>query len=567
MDLRAVDAVVVGLGWSGAIFAKELAEAGLQVVALERGPWRDTIPDFVAGRSHDEIAWGLRRGLMQDLSRQTVTFRHSPQDRALPQRWPGPFQGAEGVGGSGVTWGGQACRMLPADFRMHSGSVRRYGRRAVPSDSVVQDWPVSYDDLEPFYDRFEFVCGVSGRAGNIGGHIILGGNPHEGPRSRDYPNPPGEPTLAMTLFAGAASDLGHHPFPLPCANPSRPTINSYGLTLEACTRCGYCEGYGCEAQAKASPQVALLPSLLGLPNFELRTRTQVLEIELDSTGRRAVAVIYGDAGGRRWRQPAEMVVLAAGGLDNVHLLLVSGVGGGGLVGRNFSRQTAATVHLFFGDRAFHPAIGAGGLGMAIDDRNGDNFDHTGLDYIGGGIIAALSPGAPPIAHHPLPPNSPRWGSGWKRAVKYWYGRTMTMSVTAAGLADLDTALDLDPTYTDAWGRKLLRLTCRANDNDTKASAALLDEALRIGRALRPSHITHSTRPGHASGGAIMGDDPRTSVVNRYLQSWEVGNLFVTGRSAFPTGGACDPTLTVGALAYWSAAHVVARYLGTPGPLV
>ena len=390
-QLQPVDAVIIGLGWSGAIFAKELAEAGLNVVALERGPWRDTIPDFVAGRSHDEMAWGIRRGMMQDLSKQSVTFRQSALDPALPQRWPGIFQGAEGVGGSGVGGGGRAWRMLPSDFRMRSGNILRYGHRAIPEDCTLRDWPISYEDLEPFYDRFEYVCGVSGKAGNLGGEIVPGGNPYEGPRQRDYPNSPHDSTLAMTLFAGSARALGHTPFPQPNANCPLPTVNSYGLTLGGCIRCGYCEGYGCETGAKASPQSALLPTLVNLPNFQLRTRSRVLEIQLDSTRRKAVAVTYANPYGRRCRQETGLVILAAGGLDNVHLLLVSGIGRpyepeseSGAVGLNFSRQTSSKTHLFFGGGTFQSAVGAGGLAMAIDDCNGDNFDHTGLDFIGGG---------------------------------------------------------------------------------------------------------------------------------------------------------------------------------------
>src|SRR5262249_4278351 len=147
-------------------------------------------------------------------------------------------------------------------------------------------------------DRFEYLCGISGRAGNIRGAIQPGGNPFEGPRGRDYPNPPLKTSAATTLFAQAAAALGKHPFPCPAANLSRAYTNPEGQDLNACIICGFCERFGCAMGARAAPQTTVLPALLRNPNFELRSQAQVTRILLDSTGKRAVGVSYLDAEGR-----------------------------------------------------------------------------------------------------------------------------------------------------------------------------------------------------------------------------------------------------------------------------
>jgi Choline dehydrogenase and related flavoproteins len=581
--MRPADAVIVGMGWTGAIFAKELTDAGLSVVALERGGPRG-LEDFQPGRVHDELAYAMRHRLMQDVSRQTVTFRNSVREVALPMRRLGSFLPGEGVGGAGVHWNGQHWRFLVSDFNLRSHVVERYGAEVLPEDMTIQDWPVSYHDLEPHYDRFEQVCGTSGKAGNINGQAAAGGNPFEGPRSRDYPNPPMKPQLSMQMFDRAAAGLGLHPFPQPSSNATRAFVNAYGVQMGSCTYCGFCERFGCEVGAKASPVASVLPALAGQPEFELRPHAQVLKVNLDSSRTRATGVTYADALGREVEQPAEMVVLAAFGLNNVHLLLLSGIGepydpatGRGAVGRSYAYQITSTVDLFFRDRIFNPFMGSGAIGQVVDDFNGDNFDHSGLGFIGGGYIIAGHTGGRPIQYRPVPDGTPPWGTEWKRAVRQWYGRSMSIGTHGAVTSHRGNYLDLDPTYTDSWGRPLLRMTFDFHDNEMRMADFLTDQAERIGRALNPAHMAvkppvrpYSVVPyqtTHNTGGAIMGDDPRTSVVNRYLQSWDVPNVFVPGASAFPQNAGYNPTGTVGALVYWAVEAIKRDYLKSPGPLV
>src|ERR1700733_14045773 len=210
--LKDVDAVTVGLGWTGAIMARELTKAGLNVVSLERGPDRIPGEDFILPSVRDEVRYAQRLELMVDNSIDTITFRNFGNERALPIRRIGAFLPGEGVGGSGIHWGALHWRNLPSDFRIRSAITERYGAKAIPDDMTIQDWPVSYDEIEPFYDKFDKICGVSGKAGNVGGKKIDGGNIFEGPRANEYPNAPIKSGNAALMYSAAAKSLGYHPF-------------------------------------------------------------------------------------------------------------------------------------------------------------------------------------------------------------------------------------------------------------------------------------------------------------------------------------------------------------------
>src|SRR5215472_16514703 len=198
--LKETDAVVVSMGFTGAILSRELTRAGLNVVGLERGADRNPADEFMLTRLRDELRYVVRLELMQDNSIDTITFRNAPEELALPIRRFGAFLPGEGVGGTGIHWGALHWRFLPTDFRIRSALTERYGANAIPADMTIADWPVSYDELELHYDRFDKICGVSGQAGNLRGKIIPGGNPFEGPRSDDYPNKPIKTGLGPGMF-------------------------------------------------------------------------------------------------------------------------------------------------------------------------------------------------------------------------------------------------------------------------------------------------------------------------------------------------------------------------------
>jgi gluconate 2-dehydrogenase alpha chain len=581
--LASVDVLLIGFGWTGAILGQELTEAGVKVLALERGQWRDTSTDFAPTFAQDELRYYWRHALFQPPAHATLTIRNNVSQTALPMRRLGSFLPGINVGGAGVHWNGQTWRFLPTDFVARTHNLQRYGKNAIAQDMTIQDWGVTYQELEPHYDRFEYLCGISGRAGNLKGQIQDGGNPFEGPRQREYPNPPMDMTLPPTLFAEAARSLGHKPFPQPSANMSRAYTNPLGVQLGPCTYCGFCEKFGCGNYSKASAQTTILPVLMRKPNFELRTEAEVTKINLDSTGKRAVSVTYVDAAGREFEQPADLIILTAYILHNVRLLLLSKIGkpydpatGDGVIGKNYAYQITSSVTVFFDDKILNPFIGAGSHGMVVDDYNGDNFDHSGLGFIGGGYIANIQTGARPIETHPVPDGTPKWGSQWKKAVAQNYLRSMSLATHGSVMSHRGNYLDLDPTYRDVYGRPLMRLTFDFTDNEHRMSDYITDRLTEIAKAMKPRDIKVNKRKGswdvvpyqttHNTGGAIMGTDPKTSAVNRYLQSWDVTNLFVVGANAFPQNPGYNPTGTVAALAYWCADAIRNRYLKSPGLL-
>ncbi|GAA4326620.1 GMC family oxidoreductase [Pigmentiphaga soli] len=581
---KPVDIVIVGAGVAGTIIAKELLDAGLQVLQLERGRMVDPNEDFAMPFAHDELKFTVHSDLGQDLSRETVTFRNTIDEIALPMRQMGSFKPAECVGGAGILWNGQTWRFLPWDFEVRSRAEQRYGAGCLPEDCTSQDWGLTYQELEPHYERFEQVYGVGGKAGNLNGAIVPGGNPFEGPRASEYPNPPTRPTLSGALFTEAAQSLGYTPFTTPSAAMTRDYVNPYGMSLNRCVKGGFCSQFGCANGAKASPLTTVLPALLRHRHYELRPHSNVVRINLDPSGTRATGVTYLDATAKLVEQPAELVILCSYTLNNTRLMLLSGIGqpydpvsGTGVIGKNYSYQPVGTVNLFFEDRSFNRFMGGGAQAQVIDDFNGDNFDHTGLGFIGGAYISANNGGALPIRSRPVPEGTPRWGRAWKKAVSRYYDRSFTINAHGGCQSYRGNYLDLDPTYKDAFGLPLLRMTFDWRDNERKMSAYTTARAAEIARAIGPDHLKASPVKGkysnvhyentHNNGGVIVGGDPRSSALNKYLQSWDVPNVFVVGASAFPQNSANNPTGTVGALAYWTAEAITTLYLDRQDALV
>jgi gluconate 2-dehydrogenase alpha chain len=321
------------------------------------------------------------------------------------------------------------------------------------------------------------------------------------------------------------------------------------------------------------------------PNFTLRTESEVLKVETTADGRHATGVTYVNSAGEEFFQPAEIVVLSAYVLQNVRLMLLSKIGkpydpksGTGVVGKNYAYQTMGSVNVFFEEKIMNPFIGAGALATVVDEFNGDNFDHSGLGFIGGGYIAQMHTGGRPIEMIYTPPDTPKWGAEWKMAAAKNYLRAVNLSCHGSVMAHRGNYLDLDPTYRDSFGRPMLRMTFDFTDNELKMSRHLVDKAAEIGLAMEGvSTVKRNYRTGswsvvpyqttHNTGGTIMGDNPTNSVVNKYSQSWDVPNLFVTGAGAFPQNAGYNPTGTVAALSYLAADGIKSQYLKKAGPLV
>jgi gluconate 2-dehydrogenase alpha chain len=369
---------------------------------------------------------------------------------------------------------------------------------------------------------------------------------------------------------------------------SRAYVNPLGVRLGPCTYCGFCEWFGCGNYSKASPQTTILPILVRKPNFSARDQCEVTRINTDASGKRATGVTFVDTSGEEWEQPAELVILAAYTIFNVQLLFLSGIGqpydpvaNRGVIGRNFTHQTISDVVSFF-DKSkfvFNPFIASGAIGMCIDEFNGDNFDHGPYGFVGGGYMGQVQTNGRPIETTPVPPGTPRWGAQWKTAVRDNYQSSLKPGTGVHGsmYSYRDVYLDLDPTYRDRFGRPLVRITMDFHENELKQNVFLTDKFADIFRAMGASQVMKEYRKApydatnyqttHLCGGAIMGTDPKTSAINRYLQSWDVPNLFIMGASAFPQNAGYNPTGTLAALAYWSAAAIRTQYLKNPGPLV
>ncbi|MED1742853.1 GMC family oxidoreductase [Brevibacillus borstelensis] len=567
--LPKVDVVIVGVGWGGGIIASELTKQGMTVVGLERGKERKTEDYFMV---HDELRYALRYELMQDLSKETITFRSNTRIRALPMRSYGSFLLGTGLGGAGVHWNGQTFRFLPYDFEIRSKTIERYGEKKIPEGMTIQDWGITYDQLEPYYDRFEKLCGISGEE-----------NPLAGKRSSPYPTPPMKQTPAMKMFAEAAKKLKLHPYMMPSANLSQQYTNPDGVSRAACQYCGYCERFGCEYGAKADPVVTVIPVAKKTGKFEIRTHSHVRRIL--HTGNKATGVLYTDVTtGEEFEQPADIVVLTSYVFNNARLLLLSKLGcpydpatGRGVIGKNYAYQVirgGATG--FFEDKEFNLYAGAGSLGMTLDDYNGDNFDHSDLKFLHGASISLSQTGQRPIANNPVPSGTPNWGKEYKAASLKYFNRALGVGAQGASMPFRHHFLDLDPTYRDVFGDPLMRITFDFEEQDRQLAAFTADKCGQILKEMGATHIDVRRELGpyditpyqstHNTGGVIMGASPDTSAVNNYLQMWDVENLFVVGASAFPHNSGYNPTDTVGALAY-RAAEGIAKYAKGNGGLL
>lgn len=481
--LPKADVVIIGVGWAGGIIASELTKKGLNVVGLERGKERKTEDYFMV---HDELRYALRYELFQDLSKETITFRGNEKIRALPMRQYGSFLLGDGIGGAGVHWNGQTFRFLPYDFEIRSKTIEKYGKNKIPADMMIQDWGITYDQLEPYYDKFEKTAGISGEE-----------NPLAGKRSSKYPTPPMKKSPAIEMFEKATKKMKLHPYMMPSANLSESYTNPDGIQRAACQYCGYCERFGCEYGAKADPVVTVIPVAKKTGKFEIRTHSNVRRIL--HTGNKATGVIYTDVTtGEEIEQPADIVVLTSYVFNNIRLLLMSNLGrpynpgtGTGVIGKNYAYQVIKGNAVgFFEDKQFNTFAGAGSLGMVIDDYNGDNFDHSKVDFVHGGMVSLSQTGLRPIQTNPVPQGTPTWGKEFKeKSVKY-ANRFLSVAAQGSSMPFKHHYLDLDPSYKDAYGDPLIRITFDFEDQDRKLAKFLAGKCADILKEMGAAILTH-----------------------------------------------------------------------------
>jgi gluconate 2-dehydrogenase alpha chain len=558
--LKDTDVVVIGLGAAGGVAALPIAQAGIDIVALEAGTWltkRDFSPDELRNNVRDwpqAVQKAQHEIPTQRVSARGIMFRAASH----------PMMNA--VGGTTNHYWAQSWRLNPWDFKVVSETTKRYGASRVPKGSTVEDWPFGLDELERYYDRVEHEIGVSGQAGNVRGAIDRRGNIFEGPRSRPFPMPPLRGTGFTDLMATAATGLGWHPFPGPAAINSR-TYDG----RSACMYHGFCNKGGCHVDAKNSPAVTTIPKAQKTGHLKVVTRAHVTTIEVNASGR--VSGVNYVTDGVEHFQPAKVVLLATYTYENTRTLLLSksaafpnGLSNNhGQVGRHyFSHNQGAGVTALF-PKNLNNWYGLPAQGIAVDEWADDNFDHAGLDFIGGGNLWVFSDRRPiGAASMDTFGKAPTWGSAWKAFVRENADRTNTCYLQKTTLPYEDNFLDLDPTVKDPLGLPVCRITADYKDNERRLSAFIQDKMVEWYRAAGAIEILRGPVgvmgvSTHAYGGTRMGDNVETNVVNRWGFSHEVPNLGILGASVMGTSGARNPTLTAQALAWRTAEHLVSNW--------
>ena len=557
-QLLETDVVIVGMGAAGGVAALPLAEAGLSVVGLEAGTWldqRDFAPDEIRNNYRD---WPM---LVKKAEQERPTSRATSATTAT-QVGSHPMMNA--VGGTTLHYWAQSWRLHPWDFRMVTETARRYGASRIPAGSTVEDWPFGYDELEPYYDRVEREVGISGQAGNVRGDIDSRGNRFEGPRQRGFPMPPLRWTAFNHRMADAARSLGWNPFPGPAAVNSEAYDNRPG-----CGYHGFCSKGGCPVNAKNATHITTIPKAVDTGNLKVVPRAHVTTLEVSSDGR--VTGVNYLVGSNEYFQPAKVVLIASYTYENVRLLLLSksraypdGLSNNhGQVGRHyFSHYTSGTVGALF-PYDLKAWYGLPAQGVAVDDWADDNFDHSDLDFVGGGNLWVMSDRRPiSAASMNTYGRSRNWGSAWKRFIHEYSDRSHGAYIQKTTLPYEENYLDLDPQVTDPLGFPVIRITGQYKDNEKAIGVFMQDRmedwyreagAVEVNRGGLGNTMGAST---HAYGGTRMGDDAETNVVDRWGFSHETPNLGVLGASVMGTSGARNPTLTSQALSWRTAAHLV-----------
>ncbi|HRY50630.1 MAG TPA: GMC family oxidoreductase [Candidatus Paceibacterota bacterium] len=546
MALKPVHAVVVGAGAGGGVVAKELSEAGLTVVLLERGGW----PGFEQ-HGHDELIsqrttiLGNAFGPDDERHRRVVSAGPGKWRVVLPSEG-GYNNNAACVGSGTVSYGAMAWRFMEKDFGMRS----TYGAVA---GSTLEDWPIRYDDLEPFYEKAEWEIGVAGD---------MSSNPFSPPRRKPYPMPPFPLNREGEMLQAAAKKLGFHPVPVPMLRNSVP----YGGRA-ACIKCRYCVGFACEVDAKCGTQNTVIPAAIATGNCEVRAHSVAKEVGVDDRGF-ARGVTYFDADDREQFQPADLVVVAASATETARLLLNSKsrlfpTGAGNLrdwVGRNLQGHAYAGAWGLF-EQETYDDVGAGAT-IAIMD-----FNHGNPGLTGGAMLANEFIRLPYLFSSRRPPGAPAWGKAHKDWQRQFFKRSVGVMGPVQEMPVFEARVEVDPVVKDHWGIPVARLSGQRHPHDIEICRFTSSKAelwLKEAGAVQ----TWTWVPGlglsggqHQAGTCRMGNDPKTSVTNKFGQVHDIPNLFVADGSLHVTNGGFNPVLTIMALGYWIGDYIRKNWKG------
>jgi choline dehydrogenase-like flavoprotein len=536
-----VDFVVIGSGAGGGIVAKQLSTAGFSVVVLEQGGWGKY------GREHEynkdewlQLNLSDDDRLMSDPSRQRNTFRRNDKEKAAA----GTHSYGCVVGGGTVTYGSSSWRHLPYEFNEASYDS------TIPSGTGMADWPITYDELEPYYTQAEWEMGISGLRVN---------SPFLAPMTKDYPVPPVPLKSSGALLNSAAAKLGLTSVPGPLAIITKPYMGR-----EACVNCGICSGYGCQVRARSSSAVTMLPLAEKTGRCEIRVKSYVREISVDNAGR-VTGVVYFDAQKREVRQKAKAVVLSANAGESARLLLMSKsarfpnglANSNGVVGKYAMFGNGAGASALFE----HPLNEYKGVisGAAIVDYVPSDPKRG---FYGGGRMTARGYLTPfELGLGGLSQDAPRWGAGYKKALQEEANHRMTISCFVTQMPLETNRVDLDPDVKDDWGLPAMRITLTSHPDDKKNMEFFRQKSVEVLEAAGAKKVwaqpVGDSRGGaHNRGTCRMGNDPKTSVVDKFHKAHDVPNLFIVDGSNFVTGGRNHPTLTIQALAFRASEHII-----------
>jgi choline dehydrogenase-like flavoprotein len=526
------DVLIIGSGMGGAPIAKVLAEAGIRVVCLEQGPWV-TPPAY----PHASSDWEIQRIL--------GSWSTAPNVRRLPQDYPVTGDSVQplmynAVGGSTIHYTGAWPRFRPSDFCKGS------------EHGMAPDWPLTYEDLAPYYDINDREMGISG----------IAGDPAYPPRSpRQTPPVP----LGKTgrVAARGFNRLGWHWWPFDMAVITQ----NYDGRL-ACNNCGNCQS-GCPRGSLASTAITYWPKAIRA-GADLRPNCRVEEITVDAGGRATGAVYVDRYSGLRYHQRADVVVVSCNGIGTPRLLLNSRsalfpsglANSSGLVGRNLMHHGLAIVELWV-DEALDSHMGvvcAACYSAEFAETDPARGCVNGLTLL---ICRANGAGFQALGSH-SGYRAP-WGVEHHRWFKDHFDHVITVLVQTEDLPNPSNAVTLDPVVTDSDGIPAPHVEYTLHPNDRKLIDFGIARALELGEAIgafdtavqtfRTPTRDYQPPAWHLLGTCRMGNDPATSVTNKWHQAWDVPNLYICDGSSLVTSGAVNPTSTIGALAVRCAYHL------------
>lgn len=529
-----VDFVVIGSGIAGASVARELTRKGFDVVMLEQG--RHVGPDDI---EHDELGAFRWPRWTNDSAVSPQTYRKTPDDAGVRKIFA---RYARVVGGTTLHFSGNYWRFRPIDFH-------EFTRHGGVAGAALADWPLTYGELEPYYTQVEQAIGVSGEVGD---------DPREPYRSKPFPLPPINVTGPGVLLEVGARKLGWSSKAAPLAILSRERGGR-----QPCHNCGFCHSFPCEWGAKSGANSTMVPDALATGRCELRANSYVRKIDIDDTGR-VTGVIYFDPQRREIVQKAKAVVLCANGAETPRLLLLSRsnrfpdglANSSGVVGKYFMCNGGVNSS---GEFPHEIHAHKGPVVTRISQEHYE-LDPT-LGLIGGGGFDFRISHPALMRTLRMPDTGPMWGSEFKKRMRPWFLNSVDVFGHTTSMPVESNSITLDPELKDAWGLPAIRATYKEHPHDLLLFKYMQERGHEL--MLAAGAATVFDRPiedappltVHLLGTARMGNDPNSSVVDRYHRAHDVKNLFVVDGSSFVTGGRGQPTMTIHALAFRAADHI------------